>query len=350
MRFYDIRITSPDGKSVLPASLGGNSLTSLVNGQTNPAALDIEFDLPVVVGASPDSNAWLKIKGIGLAQIGNAFNLNGMNISIFGGMAKGLPLANPAQQGLLVKGQILQAFGNWVGIEQTLEMNITAGAGASTTPSPLIGSPTAPGNFVLNWPSGTQLSAAIAQMLTTAMPNIQQKISISQKLVQNHDEPHVAQSLYQMADFLNTRSQAIIGGNYPGITIAFNGQTVVVTDGTTTNTTTGAATSSTATPATSVKKIAFQDLIGQPTWIAPQTITCKFVLRGDLSVGDTITLPPSLYTTQAAAFPAFNNPSNNLSFTGNFMIQQLHHYGAFRQPDAGAWNSTIYATPQGVGS
>ena len=321
MRFYRVEITTAAGAPVLPASLYGAPISSLsANGQFNPAALDIEFDLPVVNFATPDSNCWLKIKGIGLAQIGSASNLNGMNISVYGGMSKGLPLAKPAQQGLLVKGQIFQGFGNWVGIEQSIQMNIIAGG---TT-----GSPDHPGNFPWVWKANTPMSVAIAQALTTGLPGVTQQISISPKLVQNSDDVGWYPSLQTLAQHVIERAEAITG-EASTITISTKGGTVIVGDGTVT--------------APAAISIAFEDLIGQPTWIGPNQIECKFVLRGDLDLQTLIKLPQTLQTTTQASLLQFQQKT---TFTGNYYIQQMHHYGSFRQSDAAAWNTTVYATPQ----
>ena len=39
-------------------------------------------------------------------------------------MAAGLPLANPAQSGVFVQGQVYQAYGNWIGENMSLTLEI----------------------------------------------------------------------------------------------------------------------------------------------------------------------------------------------------------------------------------
>jgi hypothetical protein len=295
----------------------------LPNGNTNPAALDVEFDLPVYNLTDPDANsAWLRVWGLGLQDIGNAANLNDLNVAVYAGMAKGLPLANPAQSGLILKGKIFQAFGNWINTDQTVDLNFIAGGD--------IGSPASPQNFPFTWPAGTLLSSAIARTLSTALPGLTQQIAISPKLVLNYDVTGWYQSAQQFADFVNDASSSLIGGTYHGVSIATNGHTVRVYDGTV------------APAANTVKQIAFQDMIGQPTWIGPGIISVKLVLRADLHVSDTIKLPPSLVTQTSGALLRFQDKS---AFSGNYLIQQVHHYGNFRQPDAASWNTTIQAVP-----
>jgi hypothetical protein len=88
-------------------------------------------------------------------------------------------------------------------------------------------------------------------------------------------------------------------------------------------------------------------MIGQPTWIGFLEISVSFVMRGDLNVGDTIHLPfevsaPGQFgqTTPFGIDPSLRIKS---TFTGNFVIQMMHHYGNFRQPTASSWTTVIQA-------
>lgn len=321
MRYYSIDITNPrTGAPVVPSSLGGGKITSLLpTGGTNPAALNIEFDIPFLNFANANNDSRLRIWGLGLKDIGAALDLNGMNIIISAGMALGLPLANPRQQGILLKGAIYQAFGNWVGTDMTLDMNFVSSTGTSGAPL----------NFPFTWKAGTTLATAIGQTLAIAMPDFKQRIEIDPNLIIAYDETGYYQSAKQFNDYLSARSKAIIGGNYRGVTITTDGTTVRVFDGT-------------QPQQGSVREIAFVDLIGQPTWIAPAEISVKMVLRGDLALGDTIKLPRGPQITLPQPGVTFQDRS---SFTGNFSIIQIQHWGNFRQPDAAAWNTTIQATP-----
>ena len=273
----------------------------------------------------PDSNAgaMLRVWGLGLQDLGSASDLNGLNVVLSAGMSKGLPLANPAQAGVIMRGQIQQAFGNWIGIDQTLDMIFVAGGAAS-------GSVDQPGNFPFSMPAGTTMAKAIANTLAIAMPNVPPTISISPNLTLNYDVTGHYESLAIFSSFVNALSRGIIGGtDYPGVTIAFtDGSSLNVFDGLGPAPIVGAPV---------VKAISFQDLIGQPTWIAPATISVKTVLRADLHVGDTVSIPPSLVTTTSAAQTAYRDKT---TFSGNFLVQQVHHYGHSRQPDAASWNTT----------
>lgn len=320
MRYYSVAFSKDDGTPVFLKSLNGTPLTSLLqNGLTNPAALNVEFDLPVASITDPNNNCWFRIWGIGLQDIGNAADLNDLNISIFGGMAAGYPLANPKQAGLLIKGKIFQAFGNWIENNQTIDLNIIPGGNA--------GNATTPANFPFSWKAGTPLATAIQQTYAAASPTSTVKINISPKLVLGFDQVGHYQSAQQFADFIFGLSQSIIGGNYQGVIISTNGNVVNVWDqpGTDANTPTA---------------IAFQDMIGQPVWLNPGEIVVKLVLRADLHISDKITLPPSIGTQNAGSL--LRN-QDRTTFSGNWQVTQVQHFGNFRQADAASWNTTINA-------
>lgn len=322
MRFYNLEITNPKtGASVIPSSLEPTKITSLnADGSFNPAALNIEIDITQSPYHLPTGESWVRIWGLSLKDLSNSFDLNGFNISVFGGMSKGLPLANPAQSGLLVKGSIFQAFGNWVGTDQTLDLIC----------GPPTGSIEKPFNFVLNWQAGTTLASALTNTLNTAFPNAKKKIALSNRLALNHDESGYWATLAQMNGWLNQRTKAIITDpGYPGANISYDGTTVSAYDF--------------SGPPNPVKAIAFQDLIGQPTWIGPLLIRAQVVMRADLDLGDLVSLPAGLVTTTAQTLSRYQDKT---TFSGNYQISDIHHYGNFRQPDAASWNTTLTMFPQ----
>src|SRR6202012_1802186 len=90
----------------------------LSGGQTwdatgDPNALNVKLDIPVAAENAPKAGAYVQIWGIPLSTLLNASQYNNQDISVYGGMQQGLPLANPNQQGLLCRGKILPALGNW---------------------------------------------------------------------------------------------------------------------------------------------------------------------------------------------------------------------------------------------
>jgi hypothetical protein len=316
---------APVGFDSPTASVAGvSTFTSLVNGLTIPGALNIELDIPVIEFATPRGAAHLKVWGVGLKQIGQSSDLNGKDISITAGMAKGLPLANPAQAGLVMEGTIFQAYGNWEGTNQSLEFVLY----------PKTGSPDDPMNLVINWKAGMPLATAIANTLQTAFPTYKQVIGINPNLVLPNDEPGYHQTLTQFAQYIKSISQNIIGGNYGGVSISVRNGVFYVFDGTT---------------PTTPKEIAFTDLIGQPTWTSVATIQFACVMRADLQVDDYITLPQAQITTSAQSYSQYRN---SLIFQGKFRVQSIRHVGNFRQADALSWLTIVeaYTVPPGPGA
>jgi hypothetical protein len=347
MRYYTIKIVDPtSGQTLIPdptgtvgfvaaqsgsattgsgaplafsssSQTGDNSATwtSLVNGATIPGALNIELDVPLYDFASPTGAAVLRVWGVGLRQIGQSSDLNGKTIQIYAGMAKGLPLANPAEAGLILQGTIFQAFGNWQGVNQSLDFVIYPETGSADSPM----------NIVIDWKAGITLDQAIASTLKTAFPSYTQTIKISPKLVLPSDEPGYHQTLGQFARYINEISKKIIGGTYSGVRMVIKNGSFYVYDGTTT---------------TTPKAIAFTDLIGQPTWIDLATVQIACVLRADIQVGDYISLPQTQTVVSAQSYSTYRN---TLVFQGTFQVNYVRHVGNFRQPDGTSWITVIDA-------
>ena len=335
MRYYNLVVSDPTSGLVwkptsnglgFVKSAGGSTFTSFVNGQTVPGALTIEFDIPVVPFHTPQGQASIRIWGIGLGMISQAANLNGAKFSLSAGMQKGLPLANPAQAGVVVSGIVFQAYGNWQGVNQTLDLICYPGVDQDVT---------------FNWPKGTSLNAAIQGALSAAFPEYQLTVKIADSLKLSYDSKGHYDSLLQFAAFIQELTQKIgtplFGAQYPGVQITFTGNAFSVFD------------NSTAPPPI---QLAFQDLIGQPTWMNAATVSFKTVMRSDIAVGNQIQFPqgiknPYALTTQAAAVP--NAPaSSKTAFQGTFRVNEVHHFANSRQPDADSWNSTFTAIATGT--
>lgn len=315
MRFYDIVI-------------GGDypiEYTSFVNGVgVDPGALKVELDIPVAPFATPFGNPWIRIWGISITQISQAAQLDGAPISIFGGMSPGLPLAQAAfndhQQGLLAKGTIYQAYGNWIGTSQTLDLILRANSNDLNTL-----------NIVLTWKKGDALGPALQSCLQTALPNTPINMAISPNLVLSNDGSHAATSFEDLGQYVKAVTQPILGGAYPGVDISLRNGQFYVYDGTYPD---GAPT---------VKAIKFYDLIGQPTWIEFPTVQFSTVMRADLSVGDIITLPPGQFTTGGTTSQP--QARQKTAQQGKFLIVAVHHVGNSRAPGAGNWITVFNANP-----
>lgn len=327
MRYYNIVITDPATGTVLPTAAATKSAsysyTSFINGQTLAAALNVELDIPVYTFAQPMGAAFVRVWGVSVQEIAQSSNLNGKNISVYGGFQKGYPLANPKQAGLLMQGQIFQAFGNWVGNEQSLDLIIYAS----------VGTPQAPKNIVLDWLGGSTLSQVIQATLKTAFPGTTIAINISPNLVRSNDEPGYFQTLEQFASYIKQITTGVLGTDYLGVDISLKGNTFNVSDG---------------TVQPQVKQVLYQDLIGQPTWIAPGVIQFKCPMRADLSVLDVVKMPPSIVTTSQASQSSLINLKT--TFQGTFLVTVARHVGNYRQPDAASWVTTYNAAAQNLAS
>jgi hypothetical protein len=328
MRYYSLTLTNAKTGAIATRADGTQLVwTTLPNGQYDPSALNIEFDLPISSYAQPMGAGAITLEGIAIADLYQAQDFVGMNVVLCGGMSKGLPLANPAQQGVLVQGTVFQSFGNWVGSRMTIDFVVT----------PSGYNPDVPTNIVLNWAANTPLSDAIKQALSTAFPGAQQNISINPKLTLNHNEAGHYTSLQSFASAIKSMTKGSLGDNYTGVDIAFNGPLLSVND---------YSVKSNAIP------IVFTDFIGQPTWVDQNIMQMKTVLRGDLGIFSYVTMPPGLQSapgivqTSAASMPNYNKYKS--AFQGQFAITNIRHVGNLRDPSGDSWVSIFNCVPMAV--
>lgn len=321
MRYYNIVITDTSTSNVIQpnsstAQGAGYTYSSFVGGKTLSAALNVEMDILSAPLGAAMPGSYVRVWGISLQEISQASDLNGKKIVISGGFQAGLPLANPKQAGILVEGSVLQAFGNWIGTDMTLDLII----------GPPIGDPYAPKNIVLDWKANTSLSDAITTTLKTAFPDYTVAADISGTLVRSDDQPGYYESTHQFATYIKQLSRDMLGGTYPGVDIKVDGMTIKVYDNT--------------SPPSPIK-IEFQELIGQPTWIGPQELVFKCPMRADIHLGDIVSMPKTQVTTTAAAQSNLSNLK--ASFQGNFKIQSIRHIGNYRQSSAEGWVTVFNA-------
>lgn len=322
MRYYSIVISDPNTGEVLkPKStkgLGGDATyTSFVGGKTLPGAQNVELNVPVTVLDQPLGAAYVRVWGISLEEIAQANDLRGKAIQVFAGMQAGLPLAKPAQAGLILQGYINQSWGNWIENAMTLDMIVYAGLGLVTDPK----------NLIHSWKKGTKLSDAIKNTLSTAFPGYTADVNISDKLVLSEDDVGFYQTIGQYASYVYGVSRSIVGGDYQGVRVVVKEKTLSVFDGTTQK---------------EPYLIAFEDMIGQPSWIDQLTVQFKTTMRADLAVGDYVKFPPAaVTTTPGGAQPLGSTLRSSSVFQGAFQINQMNHFGDFRQPDAASWNTTF---------
>lgn len=338
MRYYRIEITDPANANAAP-----QVYTSLVNGQNDPGALNVMLDIYTVPYATPRGASAVSIWGIPLQSISNAANLNNKNVKISAGFSKGLPLANPAQAGVIVQGFIQQCYGNWRGNEMTLNLIIVGGPSPASTTAAPTGTYSQPLNGAFQCQPGTQLGAAVGAFLKAAMPGYAQNVQVSNELSVPYPLVGAYRTLGEFAQWLKQFSKQLLGGSYAGIDIRLDAANMLtIYDGTAQPAATSAK-ASTVAPATKKVTIQFQELIGQPTWIGPALIQFECPMRADVQVGDTVVLPDGYYgIAPSAAIADWNNRFRSAQ-QGTFTVTEVHHLGNFRSPSPDAWLTAITA-------
>ncbi len=319
MRYYDLTLSDAKGKTQ-------NRWTSHPNGARDPGALNVQLDLIAAPMATPGGACTISLDGIGLAALLQSQQYTGMTIAIKGGMQKGLPLANPSQAGVLLKGQVFQSFGNWQGSEQNLNFVVVPGGNTFS----------APANFVFSWQLGQPLADAIANTLNLVYPGVRRSISIAGSYAPQGPITATCHSLTDFAQFVKAHTKTDAS---PGVDIAVgNDGGISVSDGT--------------TPAGKALQLLFTDLIGQPKWVDLNLMQLTLVMRADIQVFSTITMPkqmpglPGLVTTSAASQPS--QMKYKTSFQGQFLVTSVRHIGNFRDADGASWVTIVQAYPQTV--
>ncbi|MGQ6297135.1 hypothetical protein ACUNGJ_00955 [Serratia sp. IR-2025] len=340
MRYYDIQIFTPPDKDGNPGKLF-KKYSSLKNGVFNPGNLMIEFDIQRFGESTPMGQSCITIWGIGPKDMQQARqNMFGMTIKMWVGMSKGLPLAKPTQQGLVLEGTVWQVLGNWQGTELRTDLIVTAGAVSAVNPAPL-----APINLTLPWNKGIKLSVALTQCFQNMGGNYRYSISISDRLVNNYDSNMFCGSLSELAAKLKTLSRNIIRDDkYSGVEITVvNGKEIRVFDNDFDNHIDKDSKKSASYRNQNPIQIAFTDLVGQPTWVQFGTISIPCVMRSDIQVGDYIRMPQdSQPMIQASSYSQFRDAA---AFTGDFLVSSVRLLGNSRQPDANSWVTVINAHP-----
>ena len=339
MRFYNLTTVTTNGSNGLLSTPSGNlpgtgtagvarSWTSFPRGTYDGQSQDIVFDLQIVPQNTPSGATVISIHGVNLEDLFGAQNFRGSSLSLVAGMQGGLPLSTAQPPpGLLINATVLGAFGNWQGTEQTLDLLI----------NPSTYSQDNPGNIVFNWEPGQSFSDAITQTLTTAYPNSKVSVYINPALTTDQQILHMSRTATAHAHFIHglTYAKSTIGPKYPGVKLYFNGSQIIVTD------------YSKSTGKT--VELKFTDLVGQPTWLEPPTLTINTILRADIQVGTYIKLPEgdipgpgSVLTMPTIAGTQF---ANKLNFSGTFIVTGLRSAGQFRGTDADDWITVIQAVP-----
>ena len=323
-RFYQITLT-PTPQS--PAGAQGVTWSSFPSGTYDPGALTVELDLLAADFATPMGNCTVTVEGIGLEYLFAAQQFAGMNIAISGGLKPpslggAAGLANTqCKPGLLITGSVFQPFGNWIGTDMNINFVVI----------PSVYTYVKAGNLVFNWQKGQSLQEALRTTLSTAYPDSALVFQISSSYTTSMTIAHTVQTLTQLAQMIESYTSA---NNSLGVRIAMRSNgTIIIFDGTVT--------------ATNGVAINFDDLIGQPQWVSPDTMQVTTFMRSDIEIGATITMPkglpgvPGAVTTTGASLPA--QYKYQTAFQGKFLVQAVRHIGNSRDADGASWASVYQA-------
>jgi hypothetical protein len=300
--------------------VGNEIYDSAPGGVPNPNALLVELDITATSVDAPHGGAFVRIWGLGLQAISQTRNYYGKTIEVWGGMAAGLPLAKPQQFGLLSKGVVIKAYGQWEGVNQHLDLIFAPGGEPPSAGGP---NPMPPKkNIVLSWKKGMPLQNALQATLRVAYPGVDIATNIIQKLIADQDQISFHANLYELGYHVRRLTQQMIGGAYPGISIGFSTGKFDVFD------------ENQGGPT-----IAFEDMIGSPVWIDPYTIQVKTVMRGDITIKNKITLPNVWVNSSQSGAPVGAYADQQMAFTGDWNINLIRHVGNSRAPSGDAWVS-----------
>lgn len=339
MRYYDLLITPPESNTtVLKQHRKGLHFSSYLTPHSSghsyepggaptdvfdAGALDISFHITTPNLSRSDSfigGAAVTISGVDVATLSQAFNLEGSTLLLNAGMGKGLPLSNPHQTGTLLHGTIQSSLGLW---EET-KINLTL----RVAPYLTVDDEIEKNYYTIDAKRGQSVLDAIHSNTRHYFDktNIDLSVPKEQKLDRDFLSYHAS-----LNEFFTS-----CGDLYKQTTgrpsyISIQGRDLFWVD-----------------TAKNVKKLYFEEVIGQPTWNGKNSITISCALRGDIAVGDIIHLDPSIskITIPSHYTPIVNMFAKNDSlFCGHFRVISMDHLGAFRSPDGRSWMSNITCEP-----
>ncbi|WP_321868598.1 hypothetical protein [Paraburkholderia tropica] len=302
---------------------------------SNTSFLDIELDLNSNSDSTMNQGSQMvTIRGVTPQMISQVNSLNGMQIAVYGGFAKGMPLATAmAATGFspLVKGTIFGAIGNWVGTDLYISLPIIPADGVGIVDSS--GSVQYP-NLTINGKRGEKWSAVIARSLAQAMPNVKSVIDVRDQLVLSEDLQGTGYSLDALGQLWAAESKSILGSdpNYRGVWVAWRAGVLYITD-------------NTSAPGTKSINLKAEQLLGNPAWTSPLQMQIVCPMRSDIYINDTVVVPqdalalaPATVTT--GQYAAANNASAS-SLAGNYLVVGIRHLGRARSPEALDWATII---------
>jgi hypothetical protein len=194
-----------------------------------------------------------------------------------------------------------------------------------------------PLNLIHNLMPNMPFASAIQETLGKAFPGANVVTSIHPGLKLPYQDAGMYQNMMQYAGYIKQASQSIMGTkNYNGVHMSSHDNTVTVWDGT--------------QPPINQGVVSVIDLIGQPGWIDQQRIHVKCVLRADLHLNDSFTLPPGIPMGVSADSNvlglggAASPQRGHITVEGMvFRIYKILHVGDFRSPHGADWSTNYEA-------
>lgn len=322
MRYYELVFRDINGALQIDAA--GNAFGPFKT--RGGIGLPIHFDVHYTASDLIDAGTVLKVRGIPIAILRQAVQLVGGSVQLYGGFATGLPLANSQQQGEILNGRVVNAWSDWIGVNQTLNVSVNPSIRPLTELETF--------SITVDAQSGQKLSEVIRRALAEAYPEKELQITISESLVLAEDWKGVYYRVSQFAAMLRLQSVYSLNQNvmYAGISVVLQGERIIVFD----NSNTGGVDPGKA------KQVQPYELIGQPSWISFNKVSFKCPMRADIQCSDLVSLPESitagaggiLLRQTANLYP----PRTTSNFSGIFIITSVRHIGDFLNADgSNAW-------------
>lgn len=324
MRRYHLVVTSPStggtNNSNSAVATAGKSfiLDSQTGSADNTAALDIAFDISVGPLALAYVGSYVEVFGVSIQDVANIHKWQGGTLSLYGGFSAGFPLANPAQYGLLAKGYVLQAFGNWTGTHQSIIFILA---------------PTASDNqVVFHWAVGQKLSQAVTSAIKSSYPGITVVSNLTNDPVATTEDAHLCSSMYGLFSYIKSITYKLgLAKSIGGIQAKVSGVQVILYD---------------SPMKSTVTTFDFDDFQGQPVnfgYGSSSTVQATLNLRADLSIAANFKFPSQVAAGYSITQPASPSPlaKNSSVMKGQFMINFLRHVGRFRDPQGLSWVTVV---------
>ncbi|GBQ08864.1 hypothetical protein [Saccharibacter floricola] len=305
-----------------PQRMPGGTPTDL----PDPGALDISFQFTqadLAKADGPTGGAYVTIRGVDITTINQASNLVNHTLILKAGMSKGLPLSNPNQVGTILHGTIQSSLGNWAGTEMEITFFVSNYQAPEHDPAKTA--------YVFHCPKGKSVKETIKQTTFPTFHKFNVVLKIKNDPVALHDFVGYYTSFKELCvgycDCWKQMSGSLL-------TIHVSGQTITILD---------------QFYERPIKKIDFNDFIGQPTWNGKNDITIMCPLRGDIQVGDLISLPKSTstlgkYDTNIPS-QSMPLPKKDSIFSGEFTVTSVGYLGSFRDKKGDQWITTIHCKP-----